>query len=217
MQPFTVDREVRAMEEIATALFPTLVKLALSGKHAGICSLSVTSERTGRELRWRQRAEGLRSKVPSVTVTRRSGRLTTRNADGRRGAQTYEELEFSRFADIPDAYVGIDFPGYYRAGHRVRIALSLPERGDRIVLTRTGHCYYPLQAARAPTAAVVSVSAPFELDGERTRPLDSDSDWNSWLREQAADLAVDLVGADWFNRFGADAMLHFVRSDLRTR
>jgi hypothetical protein len=203
LEPFTVERETSAIGEIASALLPTLVKLALGGKRPGIRSLTVTSERTGRELRWRQSGQTVSTRLAGITVTRRSGRLKTLAADGARGTETYEELEFSRYIEIPNVYANLPFPSYYRSGRRVRIALSLPMRGEKVVLTRPGYFYYPLQAGQARTGAPVSVSAPFEMDGERTRP--NNTKWNEWLKAQAAALAVDLVGADWFGRFGADA------------
>jgi hypothetical protein len=192
LQAFTPEREARAMDEIASVLFPTVVKLALDGKRRGIRTLTVASDRTGRELSWRQHAERLKSRVPGVTATRRTGRLMTIGADAMRAWQTYQELEFSRFTQIPVQHSDATFPGYYRSRDRVRIALSLPVRGKRLVLGGGGHTYYPLRAAHGRTGAICSVSAPFELDGERTCPVTSD--WNDWLFEQAADLAVELVG-----------------------
>ncbi len=203
LQAFTPEREAHAIDEIASVLFPTLVKLALEGKRCGIRSLTVISERTGRELHWRQRAERFKSAVAGVAVTRRAGRLATIGSDQTRTSQSYEELEFSRSIEIPTEHADLDFPGYYRSGNRARIALSLPVRGKRLVLTGGGHAYYPLRAAHGRTGAVCSVSAPFQLDGDRTRPITSD--WNDWLFEKAADLAADLIGTDWFRRFGADA------------
>jgi len=51
----------------------------------------------------------------------------------------------------------------------------------------------------------VSVSAPFQLDADRTSLLDST--WNDWLEEQAARLAQDLLSEDWLHRFGASGYL----------
>src|SRR5690606_32163463 len=54
------------------------------------------------------------------------------------------------------------------------------------------------------TGCALSVSAPFSLNADRSR-LSPKSKWNDWLNAQAADLTVDLVGTDWFGRFGAAA------------
>lgn len=202
-KPFWVERENSALDDISDVLFATLVKLAIDGQKTGIRSLTIVSARTGRELRWRQQVETLKSRVNGVKVRLRSGRLRVRGPDGRQTTQTHEEIEFSRSVDIPAAHLGTDFPDYYGAGRRLRVALSLPMRGGRIAFGVPGRFYYPLQAGFARTGAAVCVSAPFQLDNERTRPIETD--WNAWLQDEAAHLASDLVASDWLERFGADA------------
>jgi hypothetical protein len=49
----------------------------------------------------------------------------------------------------------------------------------------------------------VSVSAPFDLDSDRSSVLENS--WNRWLIDQAAALTIDLLQEDWFGRFGAHA------------
>ena len=80
-----------------------------------------------------------------------------------------------------------------------------PLRRGRVDRGRSGHFYYPLQTPQGATGSVVSVSAPFKLDADRTKVLDSD--WNQWLAGAAAELAADLLSSDWLQRFGADAYL----------
>jgi len=202
--PFTTIREAGDLAEIERVLFPTLVKLALPGRSSGVRALTVNSERVGRRLEWRQDAKTERVRVPGIAMLRRTGRLETQGADSTRRRHRHEELEFARHVDIPAKYAGLDFPSYYRSGSCVRIAVSTSLKAGRPVTDRSGFCYYPLQAGQARTGCAVSISAPFQLDAERTRLL-VDSDWNTWLSGQTADLVADLLGADWFGRFGRAA------------
>jgi hypothetical protein len=202
--PFTAVREAGDLAEIERVLFPTLVKLALPGRTPGIRALSVNSERLGRQLEWRQEVKTERSRIPGIAMLRRTGRLATRGTDGMRRRQRHEELEFARSVKIPAKYAGVDFPAYYGSEPWVRIAVSISLKAGRPITDRSGFCYYPLQAGQARTGCAVSISAPFQLDAERTRLL-ADSDWNSWLSGQAADLVADLLGPDWFGRFGRAA------------
>jgi hypothetical protein len=200
---FTVEREHAAIDQIESALLPTLVKLANPGKGPGVDALTVVSARTGRELRWRQTAKPLKAKIPGVSVTLRKGRLQAVDAEGNRSSKTNGQLEFSRLVEIPHEHVGVDFPAYYRSGRRIRIGVSVQMKGRVPDLTHQGRLYYPLEAGLAFTGMAVSGSAPFHLDGERTRLIPST--WNTWLLMECAKLVLDLVGTDWFSRFGASA------------
>ncbi|WP_343517725.1 hypothetical protein, partial [Sphingomonas sp.] len=214
-EPFTVEREESALEDIERALFPTLVKLALTGRRAGIQTLTISSERLGRRFQWRQSAESLRTKAAGVSAVHRKGRLQAETRDGKRNRREHEEFEFSRLVELPEAFDDIDFPAYYRFSGRVRIAVSIPLKGGKPVTDRLGHCYYPLQASQARTGCALSISAPFQLDAERTRLIESK--WNTWLSDQAADLAADLVGSDWFGRFGRSAFELVLRQGSEDR
>lgn len=197
---FTVERERDAFDEIERALFPTLVKLALEGKQGGLRRLTLVSERLGETLHWRQTVTTLPCRVARVKACRRSGELT--RGDGVR--RRHEEIEFARYVDVPSEYRDIDCPSYYRHGGRVKVAVSLPILRRKVDLKRSGRFYYPLEASQHATGCALSVSAPFSLNADRSR-LSPKSKWNDWLNAQAADLTVDLVGADWFGRFGAAA------------
>lgn len=213
-EPFSIERERKALDDIQDVLFPTLVKLALTGRRTGVRSLTITSERLGRRLVWKQSAETLRTKVAQVTGVRRTGRSQTETSDGKRRRQDYEELEFSRLVDIEPKFEWQDFPAYFRSGGQVRISVSMALRNGKPVTVGIGHCYYPLQAGQARTGCALSISAPFQLDAERTRVIDTD--WNTWLASEAADLVVDLLGSDWFPRFGADAFKLVLRQGSET-
>ena len=206
LDPFTIEREQLAMTEIAKALLPTLVKLASAGKSPGIRRLTASSVRTGRRLEWRQSAKAELCRIKGVTAVRRTGRLEDwpDPAASRPLVQRIEELEFVRLAAIPPAQRHVDYPDYYRAGPtKLRVAVSLPLRRNRIDFQHAGHYYYPLQTPHSRTGSTVQVSAPFKLDNDRSSLLVNV--WNTWLAGEAARLTQDLVGQDWFERFGADA------------
>lgn len=201
--PFTPEREAADLDEIERVLFPTLVKLALPGRRRGVQVLTISSERQDRRLNWSQTAETGRSSIEGIGVVRRLGWMQARGPGSARSRQDHEELEFSRLIDIPAEHASLDFPDYYRSGHQLRVAVSIPLKAGKPVTDRLGHCYYPLQAAQARTGCAISVSAPFLLDAERTRLIGDN--WNTWLNDEAANLVADLLGSDWFGRFGRAA------------
>jgi hypothetical protein len=208
LAPFTVEWEQKALDHIEGNLLATLVKLALPGARPGIRALSLVSERTGRELYWRQGAKNLKCNVKGVSAVRRIGRLNSvdRANTERARLQTFEEIEFSRPIVIPANHANIRFPAYYRApGRSVRVCVSIPIRRGRADRAQRGQFYYPLQTPQSFTGVTVSVSAPFKLDADRTSLLNVG--WNDWLTEQAARLVQDLLSEDWLQRFGADGYL----------
>ena len=200
LEAFTVEREEHALALMAARMPDTLVKLALSGRKRGLREVIVRSIRTGQMLRWRQNAKPERCRVASVTMVARSGRLI--NGDGR--ASLFQEEEFSRSFEIPPDHAERHFPAYFRLpGGRLKIAVSVPIARRRIDLAQDGYFYYPLKAPFSRTGCVVSVSAPFELNSDRSGI--NDHVWNDWLIDQAVELTIDLLKADWFHRYGADA------------
>ena len=200
LEAFDIDRESHALDLMAEGIPDTLVKLALQGRSKGIREVIVRSLRTGRSLDWRQTSKSERIKVPGVDLTLRSGRLTDSTGD----PQTFQEAEFSRSFDVPEEHLGRKFPAYYDAGDgRFRIAVSLPLVKLRVDARAAGHLYYPLKTPDSLTGCAVSVSAPFELNNDRSGI--TDHTWNEWLIDRAADLTLQLLIDDWFERYGADA------------
>ncbi|MDD1962125.1 DUF3883 domain-containing protein [Pseudomonas sp. 39004] len=200
LEAFTVEREEHAVELMAARIPDTLVKLALSGKKRGLREVNIRSIRTGRMLRWKQDAKPERCRAAAVTMVVRSGRLIDGNGKG----MPFQEEEFSRSIEIPAEHAGRHFPAYYKvSGGRLNIAVSVPITRRRIDLGQHGHFYYPLKAPSSLTGCAVSVSAPFELNTDRSGI--NDLVWNDWLIDQAVDLTIDLLKADWFSRYGADA------------
>jgi hypothetical protein len=200
LEAFTVDRERHSLNLMAARLPDTLVKLALDGRRRGLRELTIRSIRTGRMLRWRQDAKRGSSRVQGVTWIARTGQLV----NGESKPTRFKEIEFARGVDIPREYAGRNFPAYYKLpGGRLKVAVSLPIGRRGIDTAQQGHFYYPLKAPASRTGCAVSVSAPFELNTDRSGI--NDHVWNDWLIDQAVDLAMDLLTADWFSRYGADA------------
>lgn len=215
LEPFTVEEEQRILETMASGMLATLVKLALAGRRPGLRELVLRSIRNGRTLGWKQGVRVVRCRMRSVSALRRKGRLTDAR-DGEAGdGRSFEELEFVRAVALPAEYSGTSCPNYYRqARDMIKIGVSLPIARNRIDLTKSGNFYYPLQTPDSRTGCAVSVSAPFDLDSERSSLLDNG--WNRWLIDQAVSLTVDLLKEDWFHRFGADAYKALIQSGPAT-
>jgi len=207
LQPFTAGREAETFNKMASGLLATMVKLALPGRRRGIRALTLRSDRQGRTLTWRQDVELEPCKVAGVNALRRVGRLTDRSdASAKSVTRRFEEIEFTRAVPVPAKFVDQPLGPYYQAGDdMVRIGISLPIRLKRPDLSGTGRFFYPLQTPSSATGSAVSVSAPFDLVGDRSALLDCD--WNTWLMGQAAELMVVLLTDDWIARFGSDAFL----------
>lgn len=200
LEAFTLEREQHSLDLMAARMPDTLVKLALDGRRRGLRQVTIRSLRTGRILRWRQDAKRSGSRLAGVASIVRSGQLV----DGDGKPARFKEIEFSRGVAIPVEYAGRSFPAYYKLpGGRLKIAVSLPLGRRGIDASQQGHFYYPLKAPASRTGCAVSVSAPFELNTDRSGI--NDHVWNDWLIDQAVDLTIDLLGADWFKNFGADA------------
>lgn len=199
LEAFSVERESHALELMSAGMLDTLVKLALSGQKRGLRQVQVNSLRTGRTLQWKQDAFAGRCGLPGVSMVARKGRLT--DGDFR---SPFQEEEFSRSVEIPAEFRSRPFPAYYRvAGGRLKVAVSVAISRKRIDLTQGGHFYYPLKAPTSRTGCAISVSAPFELNTDRSGLIDHV--WNDWLIDQAVALTIDLLQGDWFTRYGADA------------
>jgi hypothetical protein len=134
----------------------------------------------------------------------RTGRKRDRSENGAENRSSFQEIEFSRIVEVPDKHAGRDYPAYYRSRNgRLKIVVSLPVHRRRIDRSRSGNFYYPLQTPDSGTGCTISVSAPFDLNNDRSSLLANS--WNEWLIDEAAALTVDLLKGDWFQRFGADA------------
>lgn len=201
LEAFTIEREQHALALMEARMPDTLLKLALDGKRRGLRGVTIRSVRAGRSLEWRQDAKSIPTKLRGVTIVARKGRLDT-GSDAT--SSRHEELEFSQVVAIPAKYRARQFPAYYRQGvDKLRIGVSVPLLRRRVDLGQQGSFYYPLKTPTTRTGCAISISAPFELNNDRSGL--ADHEWNEWLVAEAAALTVALLKADWFDRFGADA------------
>lgn len=214
LEPFTIERECELIDRIATELASTLIKLANPGRKRGLTRVSVSSERCGRRLEWRQ-------SVSLVVVRGLKGRLLRRRSRTRDNKveqpvrrQVIEELEFQRVLHIPAEFRQRDIPTYFvLPAHRIRLALSFRMHGKRIDRNLPGRYFYPLGARDGATGIALSVCAPFEMNENRSDLVAPDaSSWNHWLLNQAIAAVQELLIDDWFVRFGADAYLALFHS-----
>lgn len=211
LEPFTADREAMAFNVMADGMLATLVKLALPGRRIGLRGVTLRSARCNRELQWKQGAESLRSPMKSVSVVRRRGRLIDTSADKSQRLD-FEEFEFSKTFAVPDEHRDIRYPSYFdAAGGRIKIGVSLPVKPRKLDFSARGYFHYPLQAPDSATGCLVSVSAPFFVNNDRSAL--TDHRWNDWLIEQAAEFVADLIAGDWFQRFGAGAFRALVKTE----
>ena len=200
LEAFTVEREQHALSLMAAGMPDTLIKLAHSGKKRGLREVNIRSIRTGRTLHWKQDAKIGRCRTAGVSMVARSGKLNDHDDKG----APFREEEFSRSIEIPSEYAARRFPAYYKLpGGRLKIAVSVSIVRRRIDLGQHGHFYYPLKAPSSRTGCSVSVSAPFDLNADRSEI--TDHVWNEWLIDQAVELTIDLLKSDWFGRYGVDA------------
>jgi hypothetical protein len=200
LAPFTLEDEGRAFDSMSGAMLATLAKLATPGEKKGLRELILRSERLGRTVSWKQSVTEVECRAPSVDALRRTGRMDVQQGGALLPRQAFDEIEFGRSVAIPPEFADIVPPGYFRRPRRrIRIGVSLPLERGRPAL-HAGRFFYPLQAPRGGTGSSVDVSAPFELNSDRSAL--HPNDWNDWLCRMAARLVVDLLTSDWYTRFG---------------
>jgi hypothetical protein len=200
LAPFTVEDERRAFELMSGEMLATLTKLATFGQKKGLSELTLRSERLGRTVSWRQRVVKVECRVPGIDALRRSGRMEISHGGTPSIKQAFDEIEFGFLVEVPPEFASIKVPDYFRRSRRrIRVAVSFPLERGRPTL-RAGHFFYPLQAPRGGTGSSLDVSAPFELNSDRSAI--HPNEWNGWLCKMAASLAVKLLASDWYGRFG---------------
>jgi hypothetical protein len=136
-------------------------------------------------------------------------RMIERSDSAAESKERVLEHEFQRAFDLPPEHRARAFPNYFRMrGGRVSIGISLRIRRKRPDLERGGLFYYPLGAANAATGCAIGVSAPFEMNADRSALVDpSINAWNAWLLETAADLVLELLIARWLDSFESTGYL----------
>ena len=205
LNAFTASAESEVLDEFAANISPSLLKLARYGAGKSLERVTVSSERHNRQIVWKQKVRQLPSPERGITLLAR--RITM--ADTKRGTtESEEELEWQKRFELPEEFRGEHVPSYFRdRGARIKVGISLRTRRGRLHPDRpAGIVYYPIGVTQARTGNSVSISAPFEMDADRSELVDpSNSAFNGWLLGLAADMTISLLRTDWFDRFGAQA------------
>ncbi|MCG8621140.1 MAG: hypothetical protein MJE68_03925, partial [Proteobacteria bacterium] len=205
LSEFTTSGESEVLDEFASTVSPSLLKLAHYGTKKSLERVTVSSERHNRQIVWKQKVRQRPSPERGITLLAR--RITM--VDTKPGTtESEEELEWQKRFELPEKFRQERVPGYFRdRGRRIRVGISLRTRRGKLHPSMpVGIVYYPIGVAQARTGNNVSISAPFEMDADRSELVDpSNSPFNGWLLELAADMTISLLRADWFNRFGAKA------------
>ena len=205
LNAFTASAESEVLDEFAENISPSLLKLARYGEGKSLECVTVSSERQNRQIVWKQKVRQRPSPGRGITLLAR--RITM--VDTKRGTtESEEELEWQKRFELPEKFRREHVPSYFRdRDARIKVGISLRTRRGRLHPDRpAGIVYYPIGVTQARTGNSVSVSAPFEMDADRSELVDpSNSAFNGWLLGLAADMTISLLRTDWFDRFGAQA------------
>ena len=205
LSEFTASSESEVLDEFAANISLSLLKLARYGAEKSLERVTVSSERHNRQIVWKQKVRQLASPERGIILLARRITMTDSKLEK---TESEEELEWQKRFELPDKFRQEHVPGYFRdRGGRIRVGISLrTKRGTLHPSMPAGIAYYPIGVAQARTGNSVSISAPFEMDADRSELVDpSNSAFNAWLLDRAADMAISLLCADWFERFGAKA------------
>lgn len=205
MQGFTAEDERVALREIELSASGSLLKL-LTGSSRGLREVHITSSRCGVTINWKQTIRKQKSSGSKVEIFKRFAHLNVEDVAGSRTTRA-EELEFRRAVPIPEKFKKKEFASYFAAGRgRLWVSISVACSGGKAVISEPGRFYYPILVDKGWTGCALSVSAPFEMDGDRSEIRScSGEPWNDWLTSEAAAFAVDLVRGDLQARFGKAA------------
>ena len=205
LNAFTVDTESNVLDDFSGEISLSLLKLAHHGTRKSLRRVIVTSVRKDRRIVWKQNIKQLTSTARGVNLLVRRV-IMNDSIVGKAHAE--EEFEWQKRIRLPKEFRQEHIPGYFRdRGQHIRIGVSLrTKRGKLHPSMPAGIAYYPIGVAYAYTGNSVSISAPFEMDADRSQLVDpSNSAFNAWLLNLAADMTIELLRTDWFHRFGADA------------
>ena len=166
------------------------------------------SRRLGHELRWRQSARADRSARNAI---RRTARLDQHDTPLDGAPEAITELEYQHAVVPPGGLSSPNIPGYFRVpAGRIRLGVSVRTHRGRLDLRTPGNFYYPIGASRSRTGFGFSISAPFEMNEDRSQLVDpQNSGWNAWLLQESAAFAIRLLPEQLFAAFGPEAFLAF--------
>ena len=204
LNAFTVEAESEVLDDFSREISLSLLKLAQHGTRKSLRRVIVSSTRKDRRIVWKQNIKKLKSTTRGTTLLAR--RITmTDSIVGQ--TQAEEEFEWQKRIKLPEEFCQEHIPEYFRdRGQHIRIGVSLRiKQGKLHPSIPAGIAYYPIGVAHAYTGNSVSISAPFEMDADRSQLVDpSNSPFNAWLLNLAANMTIELLRTDWFHRFGAD-------------
>ena len=208
LRAFDERHEAEALTTIASELAPTLIKLAHSGPGKSLSTVVLRSGRLGHELRWRQFARAGRSAPNTI---RRTARLEEHGTPLDDVPEAITEMEYHRVVTPPTGLARPNIPSYFRVpAGRIRLGVSVRIHHGRLDLRTSGIFYYPIGASRSRTGFGFSLSAPFEMNEDRSQLVDTqNSDWNAWLIRESAAFAIRLLPERLFAAFGPEAFLAF--------
>lgn len=202
LHPFTIDAEADLLDELAEQISSALIKLAHHSARRGLRQVIVSSVRKNRQIVWRQY-------VKQLTDARRGVKLFVRRitmSDSKiEKTQSQEEFEWQKQFRLPEEFSAQHVPGYFRARRRsITIGLSLRTKKAKLHPEMPpGIAYYPIGVEHAYTGNGVSISAPFEMDADRSQVVDpANSPFNAWLLRLACEMTLELLRTDWIYRFG---------------
>jgi len=207
LDPFTYDAEAKGFENLAQAISPALLKLADLSAPKSLRGVVVSSSRLRRRIEWKQSVRHLKAAARGVTLLSRRVQMV----DSKSGVdQIIEEHEWQRNFRLSPEFDLASIPGYFRRSSRsIRLGISLrTNRGRLHPDLPPGIVYYPIGVSGAYTGNAVSLNAPFDMDFDRRLLNDpTNSSINAWLLDNLAQMTIDVLKEDWFERFGANAYL----------
>jgi len=212
---FTASKQEQAFNQFSEDLAAVVLKLAQPDERKSLNNIRVRSDLLGREIHWRQSAHMLKDqnslpRIRALAIQRQIRVTQTSQIESPDNVSTIREIEFQKILRPPKGFFTRDsYPKYFaRSMGRVMISLSMRLIRGKLDLGHKATMFYPLGMDRAYTGNCLSVSAPFEVNKDRTDIIDTgNSDRNKWLLDQAGNLALELLTNDWYERFGPDAYL----------
>ncbi len=201
---FDLAYEREVVDSMGADVGRALVKLASPSAARSLRSVRIRSSRLGTEVVHTQRARRHPS-LPGV-VSRSS---STRRSDpgGAVAAESWTETEYQAVLLPPAGLARPEIPGYFRMPRgRIQLGVSVRTLRGRLDFAVPGCFYYPLGALQSRTGLAISVSAPFEMDPDRSALVDvGNSPWNEWLVQATARCAVKALRNGLFASHRAEA------------
>ncbi|HEX8264580.1 MAG TPA: DUF3883 domain-containing protein [Pyrinomonadaceae bacterium] len=201
LEAFSFEREEEALSKLGSELTHVLIKLAHPDAKKSLKQVLVTSKRCNRQFKWKQSVERIPSKIPGIIALQRKIRMFD---SWDLESQIIEELEFQKTFTLPKEFKNQNIPTYFKVKNGgIRLALAVRIHKGKIDIKQPGLFYYPIGVNSGYTGTAVSINAPFQMDIDRSQLEDPQNNkFNAWLLETAANLTINLLTGDWYERFG---------------